>query len=102
MTVLLKRDWGKDRRWRYYWRALRDEWRRILAWRRRINPANGKRFGTLDAWRSVIENNPSLDHMWDDTFDGSAMEDCQKCFGEGEIVTCIDDLCANTRHMHPR
>lgn len=50
-----------------YWRALRHEWRRILAWRHRYNPATGRNHGTLDAWAVVIENPPTLDATWDAT-----------------------------------
>lgn len=50
----------------HYWRALRHEWRRILAWRRRYNPETQRTYGTLEAWAAVIENPPGLDTAWDD------------------------------------
>lgn len=62
----------------YAW-SLRHEWRRILDWRQRHR--DGRRYGWLEAWRSVVENPPTFDHYWD-----QEMED--RCYCSGGPQSC--------------
>jgi hypothetical protein len=54
---------------RFYVNAVRYERARIIAWRKRYDPETSRRYGTLAAWRSVIENPPSFDGLWDEQFE---------------------------------
>lgn len=62
-TIVYEEGWRRT--FGFYWRALRHEWRRILAWRGRHDPATGRRYGTWAAWNSTIENSPGFDRLWD-------------------------------------
>jgi len=58
--------------------AVRYEWSRVLAWRKRHDPQTGKRYGTLAAIRHTAENPPSFDSMWDSEMEEPMSSDSEQ------------------------
>ena len=46
---------------KYYYRALRYEFPRVIAWHKRHDPCTKKHYTWLEALRAVIENPPYFD-----------------------------------------